>query len=222
MVAVVIPITNKPYYLDHIQECLESIRIQTKRPQVIIVEDGPCPIFPVPSTLLYKRVFIPARVGVPNAFNIGVATAFNMGQSKVLMMGCDDVLTSPQAIDILDDYITGDGYYWLDQLEGTGNIRSEPSGHAVITKAFWERIGGYPLEAPEACDGALISMIWGTPDLIHVETYPPLIHVNRSSETYTGSRDPRWLPIILQTRELLTTLYKERTGVVADIAPMTL
>lgn len=221
LISIVVPICEKPRrYLELFPNLLESIYNQTIPPtELIVVCDGMLPILLPNIHIEHLIVEIPARVGVPNAFNCGVAVA---SEELVLMVGADDVL-KPNCIETCITSYTGQsGFYWLPIEWEDGTVYGYPCGHAMVTKEFWNRIDGYPLEAPGACDAALISMIWDTPDLIPING-PPLVTVCRSPDTYTGSRDPRWVDIILRTRELLTILYREKLNLPETIgAPRTL
>lgn len=224
-VSIVIPYLDTPRYRLLLPECLQSIiRLnQTSECNDIhIVIDGPLdgvhslPFLPVTAernTVHFHRVG--AHVGVAAAFNIGVASAKN---HCILMMGCDD-LVRPGLIKLLQDtyYSSGqvDAYYWLPVEYEDGSIRDLPSGHAMVTKTFWSNIGGYPLEAAiGACDAILLAaLLSNCPEKVIrvplLQGHPQMI-VRRDPTTYTGSRDPRWNPIIERVKTLYSDIYGER------------
>jgi len=92
-IGVVICYYEQPEYL---QQCLESVVNQTRRPnEVVVVDDGSC-LFPLRNELLKVLAPIPMRLaykkngGVSGARNHGIS---ELSASLIVTLDADDLLT---------------------------------------------------------------------------------------------------------------------------------
>ena len=153
----------------------------------------------------------PWRVGVAAAFNFGVALARG---SLVFLLGSDDTLDPLCLEKCLDQWkrsYGADAYYWTGvRYLDTGELQALPCNAAMVTKEFWRRTGGFPVETGVgAPDAALISilMVHDPHSLIPVAGGEPIYNYRRHGETDTAGRGP-WQGAILPARSILTENWK--------------
>lgn len=236
-VTVVIPVGPSPHACRFLDEALRSVYVQTVFADVLLVDDmhgmsHPFEGNPTPECArlhnfaLDYRQFVrdsvslwrsPWRLGIPHAFNFGVALA---PTEWVAMLGADDTM-EPDAIEqalhrIRQDPpdVQSNTYYGFPvRYMDTGEEQSVPCGEAVVSKTFWRRTGGFPVEsASGACDAAFLSSIWNS-DEFHISMIGnrPLVNYRRHADTDTAGRS-NWQSVILETRNLLTPLRKPEWG----------
>lgn len=212
-ISVVIPIGPKIGHVKWLHEAIQSVEDQTVQPDALIMvwdgrESGPG--FKTRS-LIPINFSVPWRVGVPSAFNIGVGLAQT---DCVLFLGSDDTL-HPRCIETCveawERHGRKDAYYWMGvrYIEGSAHNESQmaPCNAAMVTKTFWEDVGGFPLEgAIGSVDSMLISMLIGKAGdrLIQVDEEKILYYARRHDEQETAMKGPEWQGPVFTVRDLLT------------------
>lgn len=149
----------------------------------------------------------PWRLGVAHAFNFGVALAEN---ELVFLMGSDDLL-EPNCLEecykAWEKNHKADAYYFCGiRYMDDGETQTVPCGYALITKGFWHRTGGFPIEsAVGAPDAAFISilLVHNSMSLVPVAGGTPLVNYRRHSESDTAGKSD-WQGVIMETRDIVT------------------
>lgn len=157
----------------------------------------------------------PWRVGVATAFNFGVALAEH---DLVFMLGSDDTLMPDCLIECVKTYKSvgrpdekyfAVGVRYSDDREDKDQYT--PCNAAMVSKALWERCGGFPIETGSgAPDAALMSIFLKNKDAgtWHiVNGSRPLYNYRVHPGTDTAQRQP-WQGVILKTRDILTAQWK--------------
>lgn len=197
-VSVVIPVGPFPSNTRWLREAIDSVINQTLKPSdILLIGDGTsvteyAKLAPFPTLI---RVWeSPARVGIAHAFNCGIALAMS---ELVFMMGSDDIMLPDCLADCVRTYeqCRVDGYYHisLDYADEDGKpldkIQTLPCNAAMVTKAFWQKVGGFPIEAAVgAPDRIMISLLMTRmPEcLIPVAEGKPNLLVRVHPDTYTA------------------------------------
>lgn len=161
----------------------------------------------------------PWRLGVAHAFNFGVALAQGDG---VFMLGSDDVMRpdclaqceaawtreSTEGRDPRECYFWV-GVHYLDDRQDPDQFL--PCGTAMVSRALWDRCGGFPTEtAVGAPDAALISIMMvheAAGRIVPVNTGRVLCDYRPHAETDTAGRGP-WQGAILAARDILTRTWE--------------
>lgn len=213
-VSVVVPVGPYPGNKKWLPEALDSCWTQSLQPsQVLLIDDGANLEPDIWHADIWKT---PWRSGVAHAFNFGVALAKS---DLVFMLGSDDYLHHrclEQCVKAWERNDRKDAYYWvgveyLDDREH--KLQFAPCNAAMVTKGLWKWSGGFPPESSVgAPDAALISCLWGSDKLQCVHHTQPLYYYRSHPETDTSRRGP-WQGVILQTRDILTSEFKETTHV---------
>lgn len=235
VITVAIPVG--PFSTDQqwLEECLESVRAQTRRADEVLIiddmaglvkgdirideerDDGLCHAWDGPlagCNIWYS----PWRLGVGHAFNFGVALAKN---ELVFMLGADDTL-HPECLERCVAAYEGDSpeardltYYFVgvQYLDGrVGSKQFVACNAAMVTKSLWRRCGGFAVEsASGAPDAALISVMMVHPDagrFVGVGEGMCLYNYRSHANTDTAKR-AAWQGIILETRNVLTRDWKQ-------------
>ena len=209
-ITVAIPLGPEPHYADFLDECLESVWSQTHKPdEVLIIDDMHGVVLePRPDLRVWRS---PWRLGVAHAFNFGVALSKH---ELVFMLGADDRLLPDcleKCIRTYEQFGKQDGYYAVPVAYSDGREQNVPCNAAMVTKGFWTRTGGFPVEAASgAPDAALMSILLGNSDAgkIVMVGSKPLYWYRVHGNTDTAGRQP-WQGVILQTRDLVTRLWKQ-------------
>lgn len=221
-ITVTIPVGPKKHHQAYLDECLESVAMQTIKPnEVLLIDDMAdlnydhvkSKIYPHSNIHIYRS---PWRLGVAHAFNFGVALAKN---PLVIMLGADDTLEPTCVAECLDYYnktderIQAKTYYFLGvRYMDTGEEQYVPCNAAMVSKALWQHTGGFPPEsAVGACDAVLGSIM-----IAHgaeagyqrcVNEQKPLYNYRRHEQTDTYEKRA-WYDVIIQSRHLATLEWK--------------
>lgn len=178
VIGVVVPVGPEEHHAYWLDECLDSIDAQTRRPNMVIVVDD------MHGRGLSERVrrrgagwnvLSPRwRLGVGHAFNHGVALGMAHHADIMLMVGADDRI-EPRVLEAVEEEYAGngrrDGYYWCDVIYQDGTEQALPCNNAGVTAGLMRATGGLPVDASSGgMDAALISaLLTHRPDLlIHV------------------------------------------------------
>lgn len=218
--SVVIPVGPRPDHARYLDECLESVAKQSRRPDdVVLVDDMhglplKASAYPALRGIPTRIWRSPWRLGVAHAFNFGVALASNYA---VFMLGADDTLDHRCLERAEREYLRNreeDHYYFVGvRYMDTGEQQTVPCGAALVTKGLWRRTGGFaPETASGASDAAFISMLMVNGRNLGVDLKPvadghPLYNYRRS-ETSDSAERASWQGVILATRDLLTSQFK--------------
>lgn len=207
-ISVVIPVGPSPHHREWLNECLDSLKAQTRQPdKVILVHDG-CDTVDLPEGLTYKLVWNEMRLGMVASFNRGVA----MAQELAITLGSDDTLL-PHA---LQDAETAwkrhqkvNAYYYFDVQYSDGKTQSIACHAAMVHSGWYKSIGGLPPEsAVGAPDTMLISMIMAKridAELINIRSKTPPYWYRMHDNTDTRHRgDQRLQTAITLVRDYLT------------------
>lgn len=229
MTAITVAIPVGPFSTDQqwLEECLQSVRAQTRKAdEVLLIDDmAGLPLegaFPLgdgswqadTGPLAPCRIWrTPWRVGVADAFNFGVALAKS---ETVFMLGADDTL-HPECLERCLNAYEKDGletrgltYYfvgvrYLDDREV--NEQFIACNAAMVTKSMWRRCGGFATETGSgAPDAALVSVMMIHPEagrVVGVGEGMCLYNYRPHANTDTAKRSA-WQNIILATRDTLT------------------
>lgn len=232
MITVAIPVG--PFSTDQqwLEECLTSVRAQTRKADEILLVDDMAGLpldgaFPLGdgSWQVDKGLLAPCRiwrtswrVGVADAFNFGVALARS---ELVFMLGADDTL-HPECLERCLDAYEKDapdvrdltyyfvGVQYLDDREVDKQF--VPCNAAMVTKSLWQRCGGFASETGSgAPDAALISVMMIHPEagrFTGVGEGMCLYNYRPHADTDTAKR-AAWQNIILETRNVLTRDWKQ-------------
>ena len=215
-ISVVIPVGPYPDDQRWLDECLESVRVQTRPPdEVLLIDDmAGLPTEATPPLRIWRS---PWRLGVAAAMNFGVALAEN---DLVFMLCADDSL-HPECLErCLDAYLNQPedardrSYYFVGVKYLDGREKDEqfePCGAAMVTKQLWRTCGGFPPEtASGAPDAALISIMIvhsGAGQTVGVGRGLCLYNCN-PHEACDSARRYYWQGVILETRDVLTRLWE--------------
>ncbi len=192
-ISVVVPVGPEQHHSQYLEECLDSLHLQTLRPQEILIiddmaglrgdvrvgeedVDAVCQFWGGPFDGC-RIWYAPWRLGVAAAFNCGVALARN---NLVLMVGADDWLEpecleacleafQKQEEDLLCYYYLSVRYHAEDGFEIPRDledgVQTLPCNAAMVSKQLWANTGGFPPETGSgAPDAALISIL-----MVHAE-----------------------------------------------------
>jgi len=235
-ISVVIPVGPEPHHEQYLEECLASLRTQTKQPdEILLVDDkhfdpraldtyrvsqGRDGVYRIDSGP-FRGCDIwhsPWYLGVAHAFNFGVALAEN---ECVFLLGADDRLF-PECLEmcelIYEQNGQKSGYYYVGVEYSDGRLQSLPCSAAMVTKSLWKETRGFPTEvASGASDAAFISMLLGAKQehlLVPVIPDKPLYWYRSHEQSDTAQRGP-WQGVILATRDLVTERFKAQFEVPA-------
>lgn len=198
MISIVVPVGPEPIHKKYLQELLDSIKEQTVAPsEVLLIDD---------MAHLEKCQFdfdgLPVRIhknpwlsGCAHSLNFGVALAKN---ELVMFNGSDDRFFPNAVEDCLRAWDKNKqdplGYYFCDVEYDNGEQQACACGAAMVTKALWDRCGGFPIEtscgAPDCC---LISIFLVHPEagkIIHVESGRPPYWCRRHPDSLTSHLTP--------------------------------
>lgn len=227
MITVTIPVGPFAANKRWLDECVDSVIHQDDPPdEILFIGDQAIINWPEYTREVHRRSRIatgtyitinhwetPWLSGVAHAFNFGIALAAN---EYVVMLGSDDML-EPWAIGDLkaaiSKYNDPYGYYFYDiKYMDTGEEQSLPCNAAAVTKALWNKNGGFPPEsAVGAPDTILISIMMGNGrdagSLRHIESKAPPYLYRRHDQTDTATRPRIELTGI---RDILTSTWRER------------
>jgi glycosyltransferase involved in cell wall biosynthesis len=178
-ISVCIPVGPYPFYKEHLEECIESVRKQTIPAADIILVDDMAGLDPskYPDCRIWRS---PWRIGIPAVANIGYALSHT---DLVFQLSCDDRLM-PKCLEMcwLEWAKQNNklGFYWVDIEYSTGEKQALPTGHAMIHQELWRHTGGYPVESGVgACDHIFMNMLLQHPEagtLYHVVGGPLYWH----------------------------------------------
>lgn len=183
-ISVCIPVGPYPSNKRWLQECLDSVIAQSIPPnEIILIDDGAqldkldwLGVWPSEysqwsvthteygedETGCYPTIYkMPWRTGVSHAFNYGIALST---EPCVFMLGSDDTL-EPECLEkCLQAWLKmdkKDGYYSvpIQYMNDPLGIQTAPCNAAMITKGFFHRTGGFPIQtAIGRGDSALLSI----------------------------------------------------------------
>lgn len=211
MITVIIPVGPNPSNKRWLDECIDSVKNQTRLADEILIIDDMAHLEECgPGITVWKS---PWLLGVPNAFNFGVALAKH---ELVVMLGSDDRLES-EALEKLQDTFKNnnmkDGYYHFTiKYSNDDEIQDLPNNCAAVTKGLWNMTGGFPPEASVgACDHIFISMMIKNHSklMIPVAKGNPLYWYRRHQESDTGTRSNAYLGCIATVRDVFTNNWKK-------------
>lgn len=210
MITVVIPVGPMPAHKKWLDNAIDSVLAQTHPAfEILLIDDLAGLNENYRGCRTYKT---PWRVGVPCAFNFGVALSKT---DLVFMLGSDDEI-KPDCLYYCDkawsEFQHKTAYYWVDVVYNDGVEQAAACNAAMVTKDLWKLTGGFPLESSSgACDASLLSIMIGNypraGEQIHVYSPKPLYYVRRHEGQDTADRGP-WQGVILQTRHIVTQLWK--------------
>ena len=232
MITVVIPVGPNSANKRWLDEALDSIDKQTMTPTEVLLIDDMANIqvdgnyFECGTAYGHPGVYCvedgkfagcniwlsPWRLGVAHAFNFGVALARN---DLVFLMGSDDVL-EPNCLEecykAWQKNMKADAYYYCGvRYMDDGETQTVPCGYALVTKGFWRKTGGFPLESSSgAPDAAFISicLVHHPESLVGVAGGASLVNYRRHNESDTAGKGA-WQGVILETRDLVTKNWKK-------------
>lgn len=170
-ISVVIPVGPFKSNTEWLQECLDSLAVQTMAPdEVVLIDDGAnllalewlkawpseysqwsrgsCDYLDREPLYTTSSVYtMPWRTGISHAFNYGVMLA---DTECVFMLGSDDTL-EPTCLEACWEAYNNnqqkDGYYSVPiRYLDTGEVQTAPCNAAMVTKGFWRMSGGFPIE----------------------------------------------------------------------------
>lgn len=228
MISVTIPVGPFKGNKDWLKECLTSVVHQTMLPaHLVLIDDGArlkerslyyqsgaelinhvtgkslCPI------TLYKA---PWRLGISHAFNFGVMLA---PTECVFMLGSDDTL-EPECLErcwqSYLDHDKADAYYYVPiRYMDTGELQGSPCNAAMVTKSFFRRTGGFPIEtAIGGGDTTLLSICLAHKLPGHnVAVDKHLYNYRRHPDIHTFKLQ-KWWPVINEIRSKLTEDWSEQ------------
>jgi glycosyltransferase involved in cell wall biosynthesis len=220
-IGVVIPVGPKLHHQAFLNELLQSVLRQSRRPdEICIVDDMAVDLrgrldldhlshqYP---GIRFRVVENPWLLGVGNSFNVGVARC---DTDAVFMTGADDILL-PECLEAaaatFERHMGKDAYYYAGiRYMDTGELQTLPCNAALVTRGFWRLTGGFPLEAAVgAPDCALISILLAHhPDwLIPIDDGRPLVDYRRHELSDTAGRGV-WQGCILESRDILTKTWE--------------
>lgn len=205
-ISVVIPVGPYPANKRWLDEAIDSLQSQTIGPDYIYLIDDGAELGS--AWLSHYRVNpelikMPWRTGISHCFNYGVALART---ECVFMLGSDDTLEPTCLEKCLASYEKrgqADGYYSVPIMYmDTGEVQTAPCNAAMVTKGFWRRTGGFPIETSIGIgDSTLLSIClahklpvyWVGEDTGQPET--PLYNYRRHPDIHTykinwGLADP--------------------------------
>ncbi len=223
-ITVLIPVGPSVANERWLDEAIESVVRQTfPASEVLLIDDG----FPhVREKLLSSHIPLPPTADTVftvwhSPWNLGVAHAFNCGvglaaNKLVFMLGSDDTLEPTCLEKCYAEYSSiGDDlayYYCGVRYMDTNETQTMPCHAAMVTKALWKHIGGFPVQsASGAPDAALLSIMFGHGSaagrIRPVANGEPLYNYRRHADTDTASKGP-WQHVILETRDLVTSQWR--------------
>lgn len=222
MITVVIPVGPDPIYRKYLPAAIESVQLQTERPQSILLIDDQAHLSvdeTQPDPALYH---VPVDIwrtpwlsGVAHSFNFGVALAAN---DLVFMLGSDDRLEPHCLEDCLAAYEANGrkpAYYWVDVQYSDGEQQRLACNAAMVHKDMWRSSGGFPFEAAVGpCDTMLISILMTHPEagaMYHVESQTPPYWVRRHDQTYSRTRGSKFAASHGIVRDVVTELWDPPT-----------
>ena len=182
MISVVIPVGSNPVYRKWLPEAIHSVLVQDfqKPIEIVLISDA---------AHLSHQEFHDLMITVDSAaevhgdvaystnrkvrfyetwWNCGVADAFNFSvalaeNELVFMLGSDDKLM-PECLS--ECYKTWqkngekDAWYSVTVQYESGQLQAIPCNAAMISKSFWNWLGGFPPSAGVgACDAILLSIL---------------------------------------------------------------
>lgn len=192
-----IPVGPRPSNRRWLDECLESLDLQTVKADEILLIDDQANLQPIPGVRIWKT---PWQSGVAHAFNYGVALARN---NLVIMLGSDDRLM-PEAVEVAwatwQEHHDPLGYYGFLLEYNTGKLQNVPCNGAMVHKDLWRHTGGFPIEsAIGAPDTWLISLLvvgQGRFGNLYQIGHKPLYWYREHSETDTAGRGEMWEAVV--------------------------
>ena len=219
--SIVIPVGPRPSHRRWLQETLDSIYPQREDgDEILLVDDmasadlpGELANKPAPGSGL-QVVSNPWCLGVASSFNVGVAAA---DHEYCLLMGSDDRLNrgalAAAREEIRINAHPTRTYFYFGVEYSDGRFQTAPCGAAVVSKALWRHLGGFPLEsATGAQDAALLSIILGNGEraalLQAIDEGRPHYWYRSHNESDTATVGAAWQGVILTTRDLLTAQWK--------------
>ena len=173
-ISIVIPVGPSEANKQWLQEAIDSTRGLTD--DVVLVDDGAGFAKELPSLIVYptyllnryiRYIRMPWRTGISHAFNYGIMLA---RYECVFMLGSDDTL-EPNCLErCWEAYLKRnkqDAYYSVPvRYLSTGDVQTIPCNAAMVTKGFWRKTGGFPIEsAIGRGDNALLSICMNRPEL---------------------------------------------------------
>lgn len=213
---MVIPVGPDKAYRKYLQECLDSLKIQSIAPgEVLLVDDmaNLCSWGLNYGDLKYRVIKNPWRLGGAAAFNIGIAYAKN---ELIIMLGSDDKL-QPWAVEdcikTWNHYKDPLGFYYCDVEYSDGETQSCACNCAMVTKSLWKHTGGFPPEsAVGAWDSILLSIMIGNKghagNIYRVVSDKPPFWYRRHDETVTA-RSGDLQGAIFNVRDTLTRNWRK-------------
>jgi glycosyltransferase involved in cell wall biosynthesis len=192
-VTILIPVGPQPAYLQWLPEAIESVMQQTQLPsEILLISDGAdislefirgivskyahaiemfndrftlCPLN-AHQMMVFRLWKTPWNIGFAQAFNCGVGLAeFN----NIVYLASDDRLMPTAIEDCLQtwhDNNEKDAWYALSYQVGS-DVYTIPNNAAMITRALWGWLKGYPPSAFAGPDALALSRLMITaPDRI--------------------------------------------------------
>lgn len=212
MITVVIPVGPSESNKRWLEECLDSVKNQTRKADEILLIDDQAHL----DHDLYEGVNIwktPWLSGVAHAFNFGVSIAQH---ELVVMLGSDDLLETTALEKLVEAYEKNkqqDAYYYFTiRYSDTGELQDEPCNCAAVTKGLWNLTGGFPPESEiGACDSIFISMMMVNhgEKLVPVAKGEPLFTYRVHNESDTGTRSAAYQGPIFVVRDVFTRNWKK-------------
>lgn len=207
-ITVVIPVGPYPGNIQWLGEAVRSVQNQTY-PQglieILFINDGAWAHNESPDVSALHSMYTPPwRLGVGHAFNFGVALA---PTECVFMMGSDDIL-DPDCLELCAhayETIGRDAYYWVPvQYIDSGQVQFEVCNAAMVTKGFWRKSGGFPIEATTAPDAALNSIMMTHPELERIRVGDRPLYYYRSHDDTDTRKHGEWWQTVIDIRNHVT------------------
>jgi glycosyltransferase involved in cell wall biosynthesis len=212
MISVVIPVGPAPGHTRWLKECLDSVWAQTMQPSEVLLIDDMANLDLADNRLRVHRN--PWICGVAHSYNFGVSLARS---ECVFMIASDDLLYPKCLEECWRTYQVNnqkDAYYYVGveyMDDRQDKFQTVPCNTAMVTKRLWKLTGGFPIQSSHgANDAALISIMIRHMSglLIPVAHGTPLAKMRTHSDQFT-SKPAYWQGIIMETRNHLTTEWKE-------------
>lgn len=218
MITIVIPVGPAAVYRPYLQECLDSIKVQTVMPTEVLLIDDMAHLkdWGLDFTGLPIRIHEnPWLAGNTCSKNFGVALAKN---DLCLFIGSDDKIF-PWCIEDLTNSWTRTqdplSYYFCDVEYDNGDRQAVPCGGAMVHKALWRATGGLPIKSCVGADDSIfidLLAVRGLGKLRHVTSKNPPIWCRKHGKSLSSElQDGSWSDVIPRTRETIIRKWEKPT-----------
>lgn len=213
MISVTIPVGPYPANKQWLREALDSCKQQTMQPEeVLLIDDGAGLSYNECAAIVKCDIWhAPWRMGISHSFNVGVAIAVT---NCVFMLGSDDTLEPTCLERCWESYQHRnqvDGYYSVPiRYMDTQEVQTAPCNAAMVTKGFWRKTGGFPIETSmgmgdhtllSICIAHKLPVYWVGEDTNQPDV--PLYNYRRHPDIHTFKMG-RWFGVQTQIEEILT------------------